>query len=134
MVLCNRQLQAPAVDGLHVEREMVSETVTGNRATTCDLDAYVARDAERECLSMVEYFRRHYRSRIQRRGEHDAVQHKELILRVVPRLSAYHSDPEKHIRFCRQQLMLHKPFRRVSELTEATLMLWSPWFTVSTRA
>ena len=51
------------------------------------------------------------------------MQYKELIVRVVPRLSAYHSDPEKHIRFCRQQLMLHKPFRRMSEL-RATLMLW----------
>ena len=118
MVLCSRQFHVLAVDGLHVERELVSETATGNRAKTCDLDAYVARDPERECLSMVEYFRKHYRSRNQRRGEYDAVRRKELIVRVVPRLSACPSDPEKHIRFCRQQLMLHKPFRRVSELTE----------------
>ena len=118
MVLCSRQFHVLAVDGLHVERELVSETAPGNRATTCDLDAYVARDPERESLSMVEYFRRHYRSRNQRRGEYDAVRRTELIVRVVPRLSACPSDPEKHLRFCQQQLMLHKPFRHVSELTE----------------
>ena len=118
MVLCSRQFHVLAVDGLHVEREVVSENAPGSSASKCDLDHYVARDPERESLSMVQYFKKHYRSRNQRRGEYDAVRRKELIVRVVPRLAACPSDPEKHLRFCQQQLMLHKPFRRVAQLTE----------------
>ena len=118
MVLCSRQFHVLAVDGLHVERELVSDSAPGRRVSKCDLDKYVARDPERESLSMVEYFKKFYRSRNQRRGEYDAVRRKELIVRVVPRLCPCPSDPEKHARFCQQQLMLHKPFRRVSQLTD----------------
>ena len=121
LVLCSRQFHVLAVDGgvdadgrLTVDRELVS----GGRVSKCDLEKYVARDPEREALSMVEYFRKHYRTRRNSRGDYDAVRRKELIVRVIPRLLACPSDPEKHARFCRQQLMLHKPFRRVSELTE----------------
>ena len=122
LVICNRQFHILAVDGgvdadgrLTVDRELVS----GGRVSKCDLEKYVARDPERETLSMVEYFRKHYRTRRAGRGEeYDAVRRKELIVRVIPRLLACPCDPEKHARFCRQQLMLHKPFRRVSELTE----------------
>ena len=120
LVLCSRQFHVLAVDGgvdghgrLTVERELASGT-----ARKCDLDKYVARDPEREALSMVEYFKKHYRTRRNSRGgERDAVRRKELIVRVVPRLVACPSDPEKHIRFCRQQLVLHKPFRQVEQLT-----------------
>ena len=118
MVLCTRQFHVLAVDGLYVQRELVSENARGGRVSKCDVDAYVARDPERESLSMVEYFKKHFRSRNHRRGEYDAVRRTELIVRVVPRLSACPSDPEKHVRFCQQQLMLRKPFRRVSQLTD----------------
>ena len=120
LVLCSRQFHVLAIDGsvdehgrLTVERELASGT-----ARKCDLDKYVARDPERETLSMVEYFKKHYRTRRNSRGgERDAVRRKELIVRVVPRLVACPSDPERHIRFCRQQLVLHKAFRQVEQLT-----------------
>ena len=118
LVLCNRQFHILSVDGLQVERELESETAAGNRALKCDLDKYVARDAERELLSMSQYFKKHYRSKNERRGEYDAVRRVDLIVRVIPRLVACPSDHERHTRFCQQQLMLHKPFRRVSQLTE----------------
>ena len=118
LVLCSRQFHILSVDGLQVERELVSEAAAGSRSSKCDLDKYVARDAERESLSMFQYFKKHYRSRNARRGEYDAVRRIDLIVRVIPRLVACPSDPERHIRFCQQQLMLHKPFRRVSQLTE----------------
>ena len=44
-----------------------------------DLEKYVARDPERETLSIMEYFRKHYRPRRNSRGdEYDAVRRKEL--------------------------------------------------------
>ena len=95
LVLCSRQFHVLAVDGLHVQRELVSENARGGRVSKCDVDAYVSRDPERESLSMIEYFKKHFRSRNQRRGEYDAVRRTELIVRVVPRLVACPSDPEK---------------------------------------
>ena len=120
LVLCNRQFHVLGVDGLTVQRELVTaRNAPGGRVSKCDVDKYVARDPERESLSMVEYFKKHYRTRRgSRSDEYDAVRRKELIIRVIPRLTACPSDPDRHIRFCQQQLMLHKPFRNVDELTE----------------
>ena len=119
MTQCSRQFRVLAIDGKEdidtIEREVPTEHTGRERPHL--VDVYVERDPARDSLSLFEYTKKHFRR--SRNGiRKDVTYQREMVVRVIPRLVACPTDKERHLQYCRQQLVLHKPFRKLTDLVD----------------